>query len=267
MRLIILDDKEFIGKWTAHYIASLINKLAKPNKPFVLGLPTGSTPLTTYKQLITLYNESLVSFKNVITFNMDEYVGIPAEHPQSYKTFMHDNFFNHIDIPAENINMLDGNALDLESECQEYESKINAVGGIRLFLGGMGHDGHLAFNEPGSSLSSLTRIKTLTKETRRANSRFFDNDLSKVPKLALTVGVGTVLNSEEIIVLASGHNKSRALEATVEGSVNHLWTVSAIQLHRRAMVVCDHPATQDLKVKTVNYFTNLESEAIKKLQI
>ena len=130
-------------------------------------------------------------------------------------------------------------------------------------MGGVGHDGHIAFNEPGSSLSSRTRLKTLTTETREANARFFDQDISQVPKLALTVGVGTVLDSRELMILATGSDKSRAVQATVEGSVNHMWTISALQLHPKAMMVCDDPATLDLKVRTLRYFQDIESENIK----
>ena len=157
-------------------------------------MPTGSTPIETYKELINLYKEGVLSFENVITFNMDEYVGLAPEHEQSYHYFMHENFFKHIDIKEENINILNGLAENLEEECQRYEDKIKSVGGIDLFLGGIGEDGHIAFNEPGSSLASRTRDKDLTYDTILANSRFFDNDINKVPKLALTIGVGTLMD-------------------------------------------------------------------------
>ncbi|HDO7238271.1 TPA: glucosamine-6-phosphate deaminase, partial [Klebsiella pneumoniae] len=161
-------------------------------RPFVLGLPTGGTPLQTYKRLIELHKAGEISFKNVVTFNMDEYIGLPEEHPESYHSFMYNNFFNHVDIPRENINLLNGNAPDVDTECRRYEEKIKSYGRINLFMGGVGNDGHIAFNEPASSLASRTRIKTLTEETRIANSRFFDGDMTKVPKYALTVGVGTL---------------------------------------------------------------------------
>ena len=196
---------------------------------------------------------------------MDEYVGLAESHPQSYHSFMFENFFNHIDIPRENINILDGNAPDLIAECQRYEEKIKSYGRIHLFMGGVGNDGHIAFNEPASSLSSRTRIKTLTEDTRIANARFFDNDVSQVPRLALTVGVGTLLDAEEILILVTGHAKAQALQAAVEGSVNHLWTISALQLHPRGIIVCDEPSTMELKVKTVRYFQELEAENIKRI--
>ncbi|ELO1811733.1 glucosamine-6-phosphate deaminase [Vibrio fluvialis] len=264
MRLIPLNNAAQVGKWAAAHIAKRINDF-KPtaDRPFVLGLPTGGTPLTTYKALIELYNEGKVSFKHVVTFNMDEYVGLPADHPESYRSFMYNNFFNHVDIQDQNINLLNGNTGDHDKECRQYEEKIKAFGKIHLFMGGVGNDGHIAFNEPASSLASRTRIKTLTHDTRIANSRFFDGDISQVPKYALTIGVGTLLDAQEVMILVTGHNKAQALEAAVEGCVNHLWTVSALQLHPKAVIVCDEPATQELKVKTVKYFTELEAENIK----
>lgn len=266
MRLIPLNNAKEVGLWSARYISDRINKFQPTaDKPFILGLPTGGTPLTTYKRLIELYESGEVSFKHVVTFNMDEYIGITADHPESYRSFMYNNFFNHIDIKEENINLLNGNADDVDAECQRYEAKIKSYGRINLFMGGVGNDGHIAFNEPASSLASRTRIKTLTQDTRIANSRFFDNDINQVPKYALTIGVGTLLDSAEIMILVTGHNKALALEAAVEGNVNHLWTVSALQLHPKALIVCDEPATQELKVKTVKYFQELEAQNIKNL--
>ena len=189
---------------------------------------------------------------------MDEYVGIPKDHPQSYHTFMWDNFFSHVDILPENAHLLDGNAPDLDAECQAYEDKIKSLGGIHLFLGGIGADGHIAFNEPGSSLHSRTRIKTLTQDTIIANSRFFNNDVSLVPKLALTVGVGTVMDAHEVVIVVNGHNKAQAVQQAVEGSVNHMWTITALQLHQRGIIVCDESATVELKVGTYRYFKDIE---------
>ncbi|MGL4454590.1 MAG: glucosamine-6-phosphate deaminase [Plesiomonas sp.] len=266
MRLIPLATAKDVGLWSARYIADRINAF-KPTaeRPFVLGLPTGGTPLATYKRLIELHQAGEVSFANVVTFNMDEYVGLPSDHPESYHTFMHSNFFDHIDIKPENINLLDGNAADVDVECRRYEDKIKSYGKINLFMGGVGNDGHIAFNEPASSLSSRTRIKTLTEDTRIANSRFFNGDMTQVPKYSLTVGVGTLLDSEEIMILVTGHGKAQALQAAVEGSVNHLWTISALQLHPKSMMVCDEPSTMELKVKTVKYFRELEAINIKHL--
>ena len=259
MRVIIQESYGKMSQWAASYIVKRINEFAPtPEKPFVLGLPTGSTPVGTYKELIRFYETGKISFKNVVTFNMDEYVGIPEDHPESYHSFMWSNFFSHIDIPASNVNILDGNAPDLQAECDRYEEKIASYGGIDLFMGGIGPDGHIAFNEPGSSLTSRTRVKSLTTDTIIANSRFFDNDIDKVPKTALTVGVGTVMDAREVMILVNGHNKARALAQVVEGGVTHMWTVSILQMHRNGLIVCDDAATVELKVGTVNYFKDIE---------
>jgi glucosamine-6-phosphate deaminase len=261
MRVIIQPDYELVSRWTACYVVKCINKFGPTkNKPFVLGFPTGSSPLGMYKQLIRLNKTGKVSFKNVITFNMDEYVKLPEDHPESYHSFMNNNFFNHIDIDKKNVNILDGNAKDLDAECEKYEKKMKGLGGVKLFIGGIGPDGHIAFNEPGSSLTSRTRIMALTTDTIIANSRFFDNDVKKVPKTALTVGVGTVMDADEVMIIVNGHNKARALRYAIEGSVNHMWTVSALQLHPAGIIVCDDAATVELKVGTVNYFKDIESK-------
>ena len=266
MRIVIKKDPQEVGTWVANYVVNKINA-AHPTseKPFVLGLSTGSSPLSTYRELIRLYRENKLSFRNIITFNMDEYVELPEDHPESYHYFMYNNLFNHIDIPPENINFLDGNAPDLEKNCQEYEQKIKNVGGVDLFLGGIGADGHIAFNEPGSSLSSRTRIKTLSYDTILANSWFFNNDISKVPTTALTVGVGTVMDAREVLIIITGFLKARALRQAVEGGISHMWTVSMLQMHRHAIIVCDDPATMELQVETVKYFKDIESVSQKKL--
>lgn len=259
MRVIIEPTYELISQWAANYIAAKMIQ-AKPTaeKPFVLGLPTGSSPLGTYKELINLYKNGKISFQHVITFNMDEYVGIPEDHPESYHTFMKRNFFSHVDIQEKNVNILDGNAKDLEAECAGYEERIRKAGGIDLFLGGIGPDGHVAFNEPGSSLTSRTRIKSLTTDTIIANSRFFDHDVNKVPKTALTVGVGTVMDAKEVVILANGHNKARALQQAIEGGVNQMWTITALQMHPKGIIVCDEAACAEIKVGTYNYFKDIE---------
>ncbi|MBL7152347.1 MAG: glucosamine-6-phosphate deaminase [Phycisphaerae bacterium] len=260
MRVIIEPDYETAAKWTANYIVKKINEFgATPDKPFVLGLPTGSSPIGVYNELVELHKASKVSFKNVVTFNMDEYVNLPEEHPESYHSFMQTYLFAHVDIPKDNINILNGNAPDLDAECAGYEEKMRNIGGVKLFLGGIGADGHIAFNEPSSSLSSRTRIKTLTYDTVVVNSRFFDNDVNKVPKTALTVGVGTVMDAEEVIIIVNGHNKARALQHAIEGGVNHMWTISALQMHRKGIIVCDDEATAELKVATADYFKDIES--------
>lgn len=161
------------------------------------------------------------------------------------------NFFQHVDIRPTNVHILNGNAPNLEAECIAYESRIVQAGGIDLFLAGIGEDGHIAFNEPGSSLASRTRVKTLAYDTILANSRFFENDLAKVPKMALTVGVQTVLEAREVVVVILGARKALALQRCVEGGVNHMWTLSCLQLHPHPMIVCDEDATLELQVKTV----------------
>jgi glucosamine-6-phosphate deaminase len=188
---------------------------------------------------------------------MDEYVGLPRDHAESYHTFMWENLFKHVDINPANVHILDGNAPDLKKECAAYEAKIESFGGIELFLAGIGPDGHIAFNEPGSSLVSRTRIKTLAYDTILANARFFGNDLSKVPRMALTVGVGTVMDAREVLLIVTGAHKALALCKAVEEGVSHMWTCSALQQHANAMVVCDEDATLELRVKTVRYFKGL----------
>lgn len=259
MRLIIEPNYDEVSRWAANYVAAQINAAnPTPEKPFVLGCPTGSSPLGLYRNLIKLNKEGKVSFKNVVTFNMDEYCGIPRDHEQSYYTFMWTNFFNQIDILPENVNILNGNAEDPIAECVRYEEKIKSYGGIDLFMGGVGPDGHIAFNEPGSSLVSKTRMKTLTQDTIIANSRFFNNDVNQVPKTALTVGVGTVMAAKSVLLIVNGYNKARALRHGVEGAVSQQWTISALQMHAKAIIVCDEDACAELKVGTYRYFKDIE---------
>lgn len=257
MRVIITEKN--IGDWAAVYVAKRIIE-AKPTKekPFVLGLPTGGTPLAMYKRLVQFYKDGIISFENIITFNMDEYVGLSPANDQSYHYYMYENFFKHINMKEENINILNGLAVDYKKECEDYEAKIKSVGGIDLFLGGIGPDGHIAFNEPGSSLSSRTRDKELTMDTIIANARFFDGDIDRVPKLSLTVGVGTILDAREVLIMVNGHNKARALHHAVEQGVNHMWTVSALQLHPKGIIVSDEAACTELKVGTYRYFKDIE---------
>ena len=260
MRVVIQDDYEKMCKWAADYIAARING-HKEDRPFVLGLPTGSSPIGVYKELIRKNKAGEVSFKNVVTFNMDEYLGLPHEHDQSYWYFMHDNFFDHlVDMKAENINILNGMTDDPEGECARYEEKIASYGGIDLFMGGIGVDGHLAFNEPFTSLTSRTGLRDLTTDTRIVNSRFFGNDPEKVPSQALSVGIGTVTDSKEVLVLISGHNKARAMAAVVEGGVSQKWTCSALQMHNAAIIACDEEACGELTVDTYKYFLDIESK-------
>lgn len=259
MRVIIEPDFCSMSRWAARYVAKRINE-AQPTaeKPFKLGCPTGSSPIGLYNELIKMHQAGEISFENVITFNMDEYVNLPEEHPESYHSFMWKHFFSHIDIRKENVHILNGNAPDLALECENFEKDIEAAGGIDLFIGGVGPDGHLAFNEPGSSLSSRTRIKTLTTDTIIANSRFFDYDLELVPKQALTVGIGTVMAAREVLILCCGHHKARALQHIVDGSVSHKWTASMLQLHPHCVLICDEAACDELTVATYKYYLDKE---------
>lgn len=260
MRLIIKDTNALAGQWAANHIAERINAhQAKSDKPFVLGLPTGSTPLSTYKALIELNKAGKVSFKNVITFNMDEYVGLPKEHPESYHSFMWNNFFNHIDINPENVNILNGNTEDPEAECAAYEEKILKAGGIDLFMGGVGENGHIAFNEPFTSPEARTHLVSLTQDTIQVNSRFFNNDINLVPKQAVTVGIATVLSAKEVLILALGAKKANAVQQCVEGCVNHACPITWLQTHQNGILVTDEAAIENLKVGTYRYF--LEQEA------
>lgn len=261
MRVIIQEDYAALSHWAAEHVIKRINAYGPTaDNPFVLGLPTGSSPEGMYAELVKANKEGRVSFQHVLTFNMDEYVGLPEDHQQSYHSFMARNLFNHIDIPQKNIHILNGNAKDLEAECRHYEEMIIEAGGIDLFIGGIGPDGHIAFNEPGSSLTSRTRKKTLTTDTIIANSRFFDNDVNKVPHYALTVGVGTVMDAREVMLLVNGHHKARALQAVVEGSVTARWTTSVLQMHAHGIIVTEDSACDELKVGTYRYFKDIEKD-------
>ena len=240
MKVIIRDNAKQGSLWAAHYIASKINEKAKvSDKPFVLGLCTGSTPIDTYAE--------------------DEYVGLPVDHPESYHSFMHRYLFDQIDEPAENIHILDGNAPDTEAECAAYEEAIVKAGGFDLFLGGVGEDGHIAFNEPFSSLSSRTRVVTLTQDTREVNARFFGGNPEAVPAQALTVGVATVLSSKEVVILAFGSKKARALKDAIEGPMSHYCTLSGLQNHPAGTIVCDEASIGEVKVNSYRYFKAVEA--------
>ncbi len=260
MRVIIQNDYQKLSQWAANHVVERINQFnPTPDHKFVLGLPTGSSPIGMYNALVEANRAGRVSFKNVITFNMDEYVGIPEKHPESYHSFMYKNLFDKIDIPAGNIHILNGNAPDLDKECADYEKAIVNAGGIDLFLGGVGEDGHLAFNEPFSSINSRTRVVTLTQDTIEVNSRFFGGDTSLVPKQAMSVGVATVCSAAEVLILAFGSKKARVVAQAVEGSVSHYVTLSALQLHENGIVVLDEPAAGELKVNSYKYFKAVEA--------
>jgi glucosamine-6-phosphate deaminase len=242
----------------ASHVADRINAFGPTEeRPFVLGLPTGSSPIGTYAELVRLCKEGKVSFKNVISFNMDEYVGLAPDNPQSYHYFMREHLFDHIDIKKENIHILNGMAKDLYKECDDYEAQIKRCGRIQLQLGGIGSNGHIAFCEPGSSLTSRTRVKTLTTSTREDNARFFDDDINRVPKLALSVGVGTICEAKEVLLIASGRGKAEAIRQTVEGGVSHMCTASILQMHKNGVLVCDTNAASRLSPHVVEYFQEI----------
>ena len=262
MRLLIHNDYESACRWIADYIIQRINAFVPEQaKPFVLGLPTGSSPLGVYRQLIAACKAGKVSFSNVTTFNMDEYMGLPPDHPQSYRRFMDDNFFSGVDISPGNTHVPNGMAANPEEECGAYEQAIKASGGVELFMGGIGSNGHIAFNEPGSSLNSRTRVVTLSSETRVANARFFEGNIQKVPTRALTVGIGTVMDAREVVIIVSGRQKARALQAAVEGALSHWCPLSCLQTHTKAIIVCDEEAAEELKYGTVKYFKDTETSA------
>ena len=239
MQVIIENDYETLSQWAANHVIRRINAShPTADHPFVLGLPTGSTPEGMYALLVKACREGKVS--------------------QSYHSFMFNHLFNHIDCPQKNIHILNGNATDLQAECEDYERAIRQAGGIDLFIGGLGVDGHIAFNEPGSSLRSRTRVMTLNDDTRIANSRFFGGDASLTPCQALTVGVATVTDAREVMILCNGHHKARALQAVVEGPVTQMCPASALQLHTNTVVVCDEQATDELKVSTYRYYRSLQ---------
>ena len=260
MKVIIRKNYEECASYTSKYIEKKIMEASpREDSPFVLGLPTGSTPLGVYALLAESCKKGALSFEHVVTFNMDEYVGLDRNHPQSYHYFMMTNFFNCVNIKKENINIIDGMASDLEKECALYENKIKTYRKIDLFFGGVGNDGHIAFNEPGTSLVSRTHVQPLTSDTIEANSRFFDGDESQVPTKALTVGIGTIMDAKEVLIMACGRAKANAISHAIEGSVSQMWTISALQMHPNAILVCDEEAMEEVKMKTYRYFKESEN--------
>lgn len=245
MKQNIFSSADDASAYVADLIVSRINSFnPTPQKPFVLGLPTGSSPEGIYARLIQAYKAGKVSFANVVTFNMDEYEGLLPSHPQLYHYFMYDKLFNHVDIPRQNIHILNGLAPDIDRECHDYEQAIHRFGRIHLFLGGLGPEGHLAFNEAGSTRHSLTRRVSLVQSTIKANCRFFGGDEAQVPKHALLVGISTILdNSDEIVLIVTGAAKAFALDKTLHGrSGDPRYPLSYLQEHPNVVVVCDHAA-------------------------
>lgn len=247
MEIIISKDYEELSRTAAGIIRDQVT--AKPNS--VLGLATGGTPIGTYKELIRMHEKEGLDFSKVTTFNLDEYVGLGRTHEQSYHYFMHENLFNHINVNPENIHVPNGLARDFESYCQSYEEEIRRAGGIDLQLLGIGGDGHIAFNEPGTSLASRTHIDTLDEQTIKDNARFFDKP-EDVPRFAITMGVGTILDVKAILLIANGEKKADVVAAFTEGPITSQVTSSALQLHPRVTVVLDEPAAS--KLKRIDYY-------------
>ena len=243
MEVIIKADSKQMSAEAAARIADLVYH--QPTA--VLGLATGSTPLGLYKELIQLHRDDGLDFSKVITFNLDEYIGLPASHEQSYNKFMWENLFNHINVNPSNIHIPNGMASDIDAYCMWYEDEIEAYGGIDLQILGIGSDGHIAFNEPASSLGSRTRLKTLTKQTIDDNARFFD-DPAEVPRYAITMGVGTIMEARTCILLASGKGKADTVAKAIEGPVTAIITASALQLHPDAVFILDEEAASSLQL-------------------
>jgi glucosamine-6-phosphate deaminase len=244
MEVVIQRDYEKMSKVAAQIVVEVLN--AKPNA--VLGMATGSTPLGLYQELVRLHKEEQLDFSRVTTFNLDEYVGLRVDHPQSYHYFMQEHFFKHVNIPRQNINIPSGTTSNYPAFCGWYEERIEECGGIDVQILGIGSDGHIAFNEPTSSLSSRTRLKTLSKMTIDDNARFFERR-EDVPIYAITMGVGTILDARKLVLVATGKAKARAIAQAVEGPVTSMVTASAIQLHQDATVVVDEEAAAELTMR------------------
>ena len=249
MRVVIQEDYRKMCKWASDYIAARI-KTHREDRPFVLGLPTGSSPIGVYQELVRQNRAGELSFANVVTFNMDEYVGLPEEHPESYHSFMWNNFFKHIDIKPENVNILDGNAEDLAKECADYEARIVEAGGIDLFMGGVGEDGHIAFNEPGDDFGLETHVVDLTESTIEANKRFFESR-DEVPRHALSMGIKNIMSAKKVLLLASGKNKAKAVYESFFGPIVPGVPASVLQLHNDVIVIADEEALSLCREKGV----------------
>ena len=247
----LIETEDNIGFLTASYVKNRIKSFVPTkSKPyFVLALPTGGTAVDLYKYLVQFHKEGL-SFDKVVTFNLDEYAGLSENHPESYHSFMKKNLFDHIKIPKEQVNILNGNAENLDKECTAYEEKIKNYGGIDLFIGGIGQNGHIAFNEPGSTFDSKTRVVDLTPDTISANARFFNNDITQVPTRALTMGLGTIMNAKEVIIMATGPKKAKALYHAFEDKQSTAWPVTVLQKHPRTFIISDKAAAAEISKTT-----------------
>lgn len=253
MQIVILNDAAEVARYGADVFTSQLQRKAES----VLGLATGSTPVALYQELIKRNAAGELSFKDATTFNLDEYLGLHGDHPQSYRFFMNEQLFNHVDIDKDKTHVPPGDAKNPVVACQEYEAKIQAAGGIDIQLLGIGRNGHIGFNEPSSGLTSRTRVKTLTKATIEDNARFFKEDEYQ-PHLSITMGIGTILDARKVVLLATGANKAQAVKAMVEGPLTAACPASALQLHRDAVVVIDLAAASELQ--DIEFYQHIEAE-------
>ncbi|MCA0170709.1 glucosamine-6-phosphate deaminase [Bacillus sp. RAR_GA_16] len=244
MKLIEARDYEHMSELAANY---LVDKV-QTNPAMVLGLATGGTPLGTYQQLIMDHEQNGTTYKQVTTYNLDEYVGFSSDHPNSYHAFMYENLFGKVDIPASNIHLPNGVALDLVEECKEYEAKIEASGGIDVQLLGMGSNGHIGFNEPGTSFQATTQIVELAQSTREANARFF-SDIREVPHQAITMGIATIMKSKEILLLVSGESKNEAMKKLVKSEVDESFPASVLNKHSHVTIIADKKALSGVTMR------------------
>lgn len=244
MEIVICPDAVEAGKLGAGAITALLKR--KPNA--VLGLATGSSPLHIYDELAARYEAGEVSFAQAKGFSLDEYVGLPAEHPETYHNVIRKDFVHRVDFDDSAVRGPDGLATDIPAFCAEYEAAMAAAGGVDLQILGIGTDGHIGFNEPGSSLASRTRIKTLTKQTRVDNARFFDNDISQVPTHCITQGLGTIMSARQIVLVASGAHKAEAVHQMAEGAVSAMWPGTILQHHPHVTVLLDEAAASRLQL-------------------
>lgn len=246
MRVVILQAADDVAEFAANVVSDLVNTRSKAMQPCVLGLATGGTPLGLYGRLVERFRSGEISFRGVESFNLDEYVGIPPDHPQSYHHYMNEALFKHVDFVEGSTHLPQTWECDLEESASRYEQAIKDRGGIDLQILGIGTDGHIGFNEVGSSLASRTRLKTLTRQTRLDNARFF-SIAEDVPKMALTMGIATILESRSVLLMATGDTKAKAIAGCVEGPVSAGNPSSALQLHPNVVVVVDEAAASLLK--------------------
>lgn len=249
INVVIADDHQEIARRVADRIENLIRERQASGENAVLGLATGSTPISVYRELIRRHREDGLDFSKVTTFNLDEYVGLPPDHPQSYHCFMEENLFRDLNLDRRFVHLPNGMATDIEVHAEWYEDQIGRAGGIDLQILGIGANGHIAFNEPGSSLGSRTRVKTLTRQTREDNARFFGS-LEGVPTHAITMGVGTIMEARELVMIASGEAKAEAVRAAAEGPLTAMVPASMVQMHRKAYLIADRAAASRLACET-----------------